>query len=1013
MKRIFYWMGKESHSKYPIWITLLILFLGSYKGVSLNMQDLAIDTTAAGQFNLKAVDFARAKDYDSAIIYFEKAAANYLAANVWDRFFYAHYQIGYMFNGQRKYSQTFQHLDSIESNNATHLTPQLNSYQNFYGVLAWSQFSQFNYEKALNYFEILDNGASQNTEVKASQILFSKYHQGVIYQRIGQYDRALKLMLLTKNFGNKTGESFYLGRTYNNLGIIYRNLGEYERALEFYQKALKVEQKTKKEVTLTPLYNNLGMIYFYLGDYEAALTELNYALGVLRSVTSDYYSVESALINTKAKVLIGQGEYAQAKIILEQVLAREIEKYNKIGPHSGSTIQTLGRLHSRMGDYALANGYFDQMIGITINTIGSKNDRLVEDYNFKAENLLQTKSYEEALQSIQLGIISLVEGFNEQDYRENPGINSVIFDKVELINSLYLKSKVLLALYSKSHDINYLHVASTSNNLTTELTEIVRKNMLYESSKMNLSKTAKNIYEQDIEISLLLEKETKYDYTASIFEAMENSKAYLLTESMQKAKALGYSNLPDYVLSKEDSFRTNIKILEAKRSNNIIRSKDTRELAQINEQLFKEKELFEEYKQAYVTNTSAYQHNMLQIPDFQANFAENELIIEYFAGESQLYSIAISKNKVKIYELGEYQEPINEFVRSVKQVRDLDATAYQSQANEVYNIILAPILADFKQAKRLVIIPDKQIGFIPFDALITNTVDNPRYNSLSYLLNNYTLIQHQTVGLYVNQQHQHEKTANQFIGFAPDFDESDLLVVANNQLRGDLQPLPYAKKEVEAISNLLDGEGVTGPNASETYLKTMAASFNILHLATHAIIDEENPLYSKLVFALSDSTAIDDGELYSFEIYGMKLNCALVTLSACNTGTGKYLDGEGIFSLGRSFLLAGAESVLTSLWEVSDQSTSQIMESFYANIKNGETSPEAIRMAKLKYLKSSDPLTANPHYWAGFVYIGQSEKVFSSNRIYFWFAAFGLLFIFSTYLTIKLKKKSSLDDVDN
>ena len=271
-------------------------------------------------------------------------------------------------------------------------------------------------------------------------------------------------------------------------------------------------------------------------------------------------------------------------------------------------------------------------------------------------------------------------------------------------------------------------------------------------------------------------------------------------------------------------------------------------------------------------------------------------------------------------------------------------------------------------------------------------------------------MQHQTVGLYIDQQHRHEETSEPFIGFAPDFDENELLIVANNQLRSELQPLPFAKKEVETISIMLDGVEVIGASASESYLKNKAASFNILHLATHAIIDEDNPLYSKLVLAFEDSTTTEDGELHSYEIYGMKLNCALVTLSACNTGTGKYLDGEGIFSLGRSFLLAGAESVLTSLWEVSDQSTSQIMESFYMNIKKGATSPEALREAKLNYLKTSDLLTANPHYWAGFVFIGQSEKVFNSYRYYYWIGAFVLLFIGITLITIKLNRRKSLVD---
>ena len=1010
MKRIFYVKGGSAIFWNSFWINLLIFFIGSYQGMSLNYHQQPGDTTVASQFNIKAIELARSRNYDSAISYFKKAAAKYMEVDVWNRFFYAHHQVGYLLNTQYKYPETFHYLDSIEDNYSQQLNPLQNSYQRFYGVLAWSQFSMLNYEKALYYFKLIDKGASQNPNVKPAQILFSKYYQGIIFQRIGQYDQALKYMLITKDIGDKHGVYSYLGMTYNNLGIIYRNLGEYERALEFYKKALTIEKQRKQEIGLTPLYNNLGMIYYYLKDYDAALKELNYAIGVLTDYTSDYYSVESALINTKALVLINQDEYTEANNILQKILAREVAKYGEAGPRSGPTLDALGELYSKMGDYPSSNNYYDESVAITKKVLGPKNDKIAEVLNHKGKNYLKAKMYQDALNTFQQTLISLTPDFNDLNYQDNPNMNAVILDKVELIEAQYLKSKVLLAMFSETSNINYLLAAESSNQTATELVDIVRKNMLYESSKMNLSKRAKTIFEQAIVIALLLEKETGQSSVSDIFAAMENSKAYLLSESMQRAKALGYTNLPESIIFKEDSFRTKIKVLENKRASMQLRSKDPADLAKISEQLFVIKGSFEEYKQSYVSRNSVYQHNMLNLSAYQANLAENELIIEYFAGENQLYGIALSKNKVSIYELGDYKQQVNELVRSVRNVQNLAVNDYQFQAIEVYNIILAPILADYKVAKRLVIVPDKQLGFIPFDALVTNLVHNPGYNSLAYLIKKYTLMQHQTVGLYIDQQHRHEETSEPFIGFAPDFDENELLIVANNQLRSELQPLPFAKKEVETISIMLDGVEVIGASASESYLKNKAASFNILHLATHAIIDEDNPLYSKLVLAFEDSTTTEDGELHSYEIYGMKLNCALVTLSACNTGTGKYLDGEGIFSLGRSFLLAGAESVLTSLWEVSDQSTSQIMESFYMNIKKGATSPEALREAKLNYLKTSDLLTANPHYWAGFVFIGQSEKVFNSYRYYYWIGAFVLLFIGITLITIKLNRRKSLVD---
>jgi CHAT domain-containing protein len=963
------------------------------------------DTIKANRFNLKAIDLARLKKYDSAITYFGKAAEGYQGAGAWDRFFYANHQIGYILNTRHRYAETYRHLDSIENNFTQYLSPLLRSYQQFYGVLAWSQLSLLNYERALYYFEIIDKGARLNPEVKPGQILFSKYYQGVIYQRIGQYDQALKYMLMTGDIGRKYEDNTYQGLIYNNLGIIYRNLGEYERALEFYRQSINIEKQNKAEVSITPLYNNLGLIYYYLKDYEAALRELDYALEVLTNYTNAYYPVESALINSKALVLLELGDFTRARILLDQVLAREIANYGEAWAGSSPTLHTLGNLYTKTGDYATANDYYDQSIDITRAMLGSKTDKLAEMLNLKGQNYLQTNNYDAALATIQQSLISLVTDFNAINYQQNPGVNSIILDKVELIESLHLKAKVLLAMYKETQDVGVLQAAGAANRTATELADNVRQNMLYESAKLNLSKRAKSIYGQAIEIALLLERETGQTAIPDVFAAMENSKAYLLSEAVQRARALGYSNLPESVLIREDSIRTKIKILETSRANVLVRSGDTAALVKINNQLFAVKEEFEEYKQSNVGYNSAYQHDIPEISSFQQKLTTNELVVEYFAGENRLIAIAFNRARVKVYELGEHQQPVNEFVRSVQQVRRLTAQEYQAQAIEVYNILLRPILTDFGQAKTLVVIPDKQLGFIPWDGLVTETVNKPKYNALNYLVKEYTLTQHQTAALYIDQQHQREHPAGQFIGFAPDFNANDLLAGTDNQLRNQLLPLPFARKEVEVIANLLEGEKVTGSGASESYLKTRAASVKILHLATHAIIDELNPLYSKLILAAGDSAIDDDGQLHSFEIYGMKLNCALVTLSACNTGSGKYLDGEGIFSLGRSFLMAGAESVLTSLWEVSDLSTSQIMESFYVNIKNGMTSPEALRKAKLKYLKAADPLTANPHYWAGFVYIGQSENIYNQTRHYLWLTGLGLLITGLVVLAMKNRKR--------
>jgi CHAT domain-containing protein len=537
----------------------------------------------------------------------------------------------------------------------------------------------------------------------------------------------------------------------------------------------------------------------------------------------------------------------------------------------------------------------------------------------------------------------------------------------------------------------------------------VRRNLLYESSILNLSEKSKAIYEQAIEIALLEGEHGRTNSAQKIFEAMENSKAYLLSEAVQRAKILGYTTIPEPIVLKEDSFRTKIKVLEAKRSNLLVRTNDSTALVNINDLLFTTKEAFEEYKlsQSTINSNTDKQKNSLQIDDFKEYFSKKTLIIEYFAGKEGLYAIAINPARVKIYTLGTYKESVEEFVLAIKQLQNLAANDYQDIAAKLYSLTLAPILHDFEQVNSLVIIPDKQLGYISFDALVTEPVKSPNYSSLNYLVKDYTLMQHESVGLYLNHQEYRERAPQPFIGFAPDFNKDELNLLATTSRTGsnneaNLKSLPFARQEVELISKLLSGKAAIDTLASEAYFKKSVADFDILHVATHAIIDESNPLYSKLIFAVGDSLQQEDGRLHSFEIYGLKLNCDLVTLSACNTGSGKYLEGEGIYSLGRGFLMAGAKSVLTSLWEVSDQSTSIIMASFYAYLKKGQTSPEALRKAKLDYLTNADPLTANPYYWAGFVYIGRPASIYSPNRFYYWLGGFMLLII-GAWLTRKKK----------
>ena len=959
------------------------------------------DSSQAATYTSKGNDFASTKKYDSAIFKYNKAAQLYMEGNDWNSFFYSQFQIGYYLNMQRKYSENITYLDSIETNYGSLLTAMDSSYQRFYGVKSWAHFKQIQLEKALYYFTLLEKAGSINKEVTTNDKLYAVFYKGIVYQRIGQYDLALAQMNLAKDFCNSGGVCNFLGNTYNNLGIIYRNLGEYERAAEFYQKALTLLKQNNNEVGLTPIYNNLGKVYLYQEKYAQALKELNYAINVLTDYTSDYYQVESALINSKSNVLIKMKRYDEAEKILKKVYAREVDKFGEADPNSSETLFSLGKLYAAQENFKKSNEYLHQAIGITQQFLGMKNDKSAGMSNLIGLNMLSSHNYRKAVEQDQTTIINLVTEFDDLDIYKNPTLKESILDRVELVDALYQKGEALHELYIETGKTRYLEGAKGANKTCIKLVEQVRNRMLYESSIVRLSEKVKAVYEQSIILELITIESNKSSLN-SIYNAIENSKSYTLAASVKQAKSLGYSWHKDSILQEEADLKTTIKILESELQSAKLSNRERVEIVNLEEGVFTAKDKFE----AFETRVSKYLIGnrgieITSLKKVQQGLKNGDLLIDYFAGKTKLYAVAISKSTARVYEFPAYRQSIRLYRKSILQTtstQEFEQVAYQT-----YNLILSPILSDFGGSARLIIIPDQQLGNISFDALVSKKKQGSSFKNLEYLLNEYTIFQHQSASLYM-AYNDDEKRAEGYIGFAPEFSKEELEELGNRDLRSGLQPLPYAKTEVEHIATLLNGITETGSNANEEKFKLEAVNYNILHIASHAIIDNERPIYSKLVFSNGDSTQYEDGNLYSFEIYGLRLKANLVTLSACNTGSGKFYEGEGIFSLGRAFLIAGAQSVLTSLWEVSDQSTSQIMMSFYTYLKEGKNKPEALRQAKLDYLKNADGLTANPYYWAGFVYTGKPEPIYKSNTFYYWLAAIFLLIILASIFTQKARQ---------
>jgi CHAT domain-containing protein len=167
---------------------------------------------------------------------------------------------------------------------------------------------------------------------------------------------------------------------------------------------------------------------------------------------------------------------------------------------------------------------------------------------------------------------------------------------------------------------------------------------------------------------------------------------------------------------------------------------------------------------------------------------------------------------------------------------------------------------------------------------------------------------------------------------------------------------------------------------------------------------DDNPLNSWLAFTTAESNdpadTIEDNRLYAYEIYNLPLNADMAVLSSCSSGFGKMHKGEGMMSLARGFYYAGCPSVVMTLWQVSDKSSSELMTDFYKYLKRGKSKQEAMRLAKIDYLDSSDDLTSNPYFWSGFVVLGDSSPIYKKSGMAYWVSILALfigLLVFFQY----------------
>ncbi len=529
----------------------------------------------------------------------------------------------------------------------------------------------------------------------------------------------------------------------------------------------------------------------------------------------------------------------------------------------------------------------------------------------------------------------------------------------------------------------------------TAIMELLQlKSTFYDDTdKQVLVENVLPIFEKSIEACYQrYQRSGQRSYIDTAFVFFERSKGNILLDAFHKNNATLFAGVPTKLLEQEKILKISIadKEREIQEGDSLTRT-TLFELKREHERLLS---VLEKKHPAYFE--LKYDKTVTGLKGLQNTLAKQQTAISYFFGDEAVYAIRISNEDKALYKVPFSKKElaqIETFKRHLANPKS-DIVALNKNSFGLYQKFVAPFLKG-THTEKLLIIPDGILQSLPFGALNTDV------NTKSYLIQKYGIAYANSATLWSRLEAPKKGNPN-YLAVAPSF-KTDFLV---NDIA--FAPLPNASREVDALATYFEGTAVKDEAATVDAFKQGLQSHSILHLATHARINDRFPEYSFLTFTPDTTTS---GVLYINDLYALDVTADLVTLSACETGLGELQKGEGAISLARAFFYSGASSIVQTSWSINDGSTPEIMDAFYGQLSDGSAKDDALQYAKLVFLKKHDENRySHPFYWSGFLLSGNTEPLVGSfDFAWYHYLLIGLAVV-SVFLIFRRKDQSKVSN---
>jgi CHAT domain-containing protein/tetratricopeptide (TPR) repeat protein len=953
-------------------ITCLLLSSPSFAAIPQQMApriaQQPANSDAAEQVYQEALQLFRqgtAESLQEAIPKFEQAVILYRQADDKASEAVSLVYIGYIYSSLGEKQKALEYYDQAlplfqAVGNRGEEANTLNNIGRVYDDLGEKQTALEYYERALPLFQAVGNRGGEAATLTGI---------GLVYDSLGEKQKALEYYDLALPLFQAVGDRGGEATTLNNIGRVYSSLGELQKALEYYDLALPLFQAVGHRGGEAATLNNIGVVYNSLGELQKALEYYERALPLYQAVGDR--GGEATTLNNIGFVYDDLGELQKALEYYE----RALPLYQAVGDRGGeaTTLNNIGGVYDSLGERQKALEYYDRALPLrravgdrggearTLNNIGRV-------YSSLGEKQKALEHYDRALPLLQA-------------VGDRGGEAATLYNVASLQHSQGNLKEALTLMYS-----------------VMTIVEDLRTNIASQELRTSYFATVQGYYQLCIDILMQLHQQNPSQrYDALALHISERARARSLLEQLLIGASLDLeADLDPALAAEEQRLAQALNAADQKRLNliNQERGYDNAELEAAKTEIDDILNQIQNLEVQILRANPAYANLKypadypLTLDGIQTQILDdNTLLLQYALGKDRSYLFLVSKTDLKTYELPPKAE-IEAAVEEYRQLLQSPDFTDLSQGQNLSQMLLGQIAGELN-GQRLVIVGDGKLQLLPFAALPWG-----RGASLAPLLKNHEII---TLPSATSLAVQREQWQNRqpaprtlaviadpvFKANDPRLGENATATVAGDLSQvdslfrnscGDFERLPHTATEAEQILALVpDAQEFSALGFDANYATATnptLGQYRIIHLATHGCI-QDDPLLSRL--ALSSFTAggqqAETSSLKLQDIYNLKLNADLVVLSACQTGTGKEVQGEGIVGLTRGFMYAGARRVAVSLWSVNDRATSILMSDYYRQMLEQKVEPAAaLRQAQLAMWQSES--YSAPYYWAAFTMQG-------------------------------------------